>query len=419
MNPQKMQRWKRIALALACTSAFVVEAADKFCWEENFRNYSDHAPGIVMVPGIGIGNDPIWVYSAELNVWPQKENIQAFTLYEKDIAVPGLKDLTIAFSYRILNADMPVEAKPEVKDKNGKVTKAAVAAVPGKARKFNVLVNETVVTIASDSVTVDGKTASTPFLQNWKWEEAAIRIKDNKLTVYLSTDRKLNPVLEVPFESAVNKVNFSGTNDHGFSISNIKIEQEGQLRDFSAAKWFADFRSLTQPLDGSTKADISVPVDSKAGRAGVRLVMNSPEKALNLNLVWDNGFVETYPITVSDTSDDLTVPMFNKGKHQVKLPDAVIRIGARTTQFVRPLMRRFRSSYDAVDQYIDIIRDWEQLPAATQHPLDIDFVCQADGSVQMLLDGSYVWSRSAVRADAEAEKKANADLKAATDALKK
>ena len=70
MGNQKLQRWKAIALALACTSAFVVEAADKFCWEENFRNYSDNAPGIVRgVPGISVGNDPIWVNGAELNVW--------------------------------------------------------------------------------------------------------------------------------------------------------------------------------------------------------------------------------------------------------------------------------------------------------------------------------------------------------------
>ena len=100
----------------------------------------------------------------------------------------------VAFSFRILNADIPVQAQSEVKDKNGRVTKPAVAAKAGLARKFNVLVNDTVVTIASDSVTINGKTTAMPFMQNWKWEEAALRVKDGKLTVFISTDRKLKQI---------------------------------------------------------------------------------------------------------------------------------------------------------------------------------------------------------------------------------
>ena len=223
----------------------------------------------------------------------------------------------------------------------------------------------------------------------------------------------------MPFKKGVKTVNFSGSNENGFSISNIKIEENGKLREYPAAKWFADFRSLSQPLVGASKGNLSIPFNNASSRAGLRVVVNKTDKPVEMKLVWDNGIVESFPISVRGTSDNVTVPMFNQGKNtKVDLPDAIVDIGKTSGQYVRPMMRRFRSSYDAVKQYVDIVRDWSLLPPASKHPLDIDFVAQPDGSVDMLVDGSFV-NRRRLALDTKGEGIVRAELKKANDELNK
>jgi len=294
------------------------------------------------------------------------------------------------------NAKDPVPGKPEVKDKNGKVTKAAVAPVPGEAKAFEVIVNKTAVRIASDSVTVNGRKVSFPFQPNRSWCNGAIRIDGGKMTVYASIDRKLAKQVEIPFAEAVTGVNFNALPENAFSITNISITSGGKLIDNPVEKHFADFRSLSQPLPaGAVKTNVTL-VPNVKGYAGARIKLNKVDTPLEMTLVWSNGAKTVIPITagkfnVGDTrlgSVAATVGQYRKGQGGVELDDGVINFGGqRITQCVRSL-HRMTSTYDCVPQYIDILRDWNKLPSASQHPLDLDFVAYPDNKVDMFVDAS-------------------------------
>ena len=382
--------WKGLGIALAGFLAISGSAADRFCWQENFRNYNDKAPGVNNVAGTRVGNDPIWVNGAEFNVWAQPaEKAQEYVMYKDGIAVPNLKDVTIAFTYRYLNNTNPEPEVPAKKDRKGNITKPAVPAKPGVAKCFKVFVNKTVVVIGSDYVEINGKKASMPFAWNRIWCEGAIQVKNGKLTVFCGPDRKLAKVLEIPFKDAVSSVNFGCRTDNGFSITNIQIEEKGALRDNSASKHFADFRSLSQPVQGTKDGAVLTP--DATGYMGVRFQMNGKDKPVEMVLTWDNGVVETRKIEVTGSGDQSPVGWNGRKRGQgFGLPDAKISVGGIGSQSVRPAMRRFRSTYSAEPQWFDIIRDWELLPPASKHPLDLEFVVLPDGSAQVYFDGSYI-----------------------------
>ena len=387
---RKMLCLTGMGVALASLLAVSGSAADKFCWQENFRNYNDKAPGVNNIAGTRVGNDPIWVNNAEFNVWAQPaEKAQDYVMYKDGIAVPNLKNVTISFTYRHGNSKNPEPAVPEKKDRQGKVVKPAVPAQPGVAKCFKVFVNNTAIVIGNDYVEINGKKAETPFAWTWIWCEGAVQVKNGKLTVYTGPDRKLAKAIEVPFKEAVKSVNFGCRTDNGFSISHIKIEENGALRDTAALREFADVRSLTQPVNGS-KAGVSLTPDA-TGYMGVRFQMNSKEKPLEMVLTWDNGVVNTSKIEVTGSGDTSPVAWNGRKRGQgFSLSDAKISVGGIASQSVRPNMRRFRSSYSAERQWFDVIRDWELLPPASKHPLDLEFVVLPDGRAQVFFDGSYI-----------------------------
>ncbi len=395
-----------LLLTLAGVLAVPSAAAEKFVWKENFRNYNDNAPGITQESGF-VGNDPIWAVAAELNFNDRSEQERTSVVYDKDIAIPALKDVTVAFSYKIWNATVPVEEKKEIKDKNGRVTQKAVAPVAGVPKMFTVKLNKLDVGIASDGVVIKGKKYAMPFLANHKWEKAALQIRNGKLTVFTGVDRELKQAAQIPFTEPLRAVNFAGHSGNAFSITDIVIEEKGQLFNSSASRHFADFRSLTQKITGKTvKTDVTL----KPGDAGVKLVLNEHKKPVKMTLVWSNGATEESEIVTCDVSEVLVVPLLGKRKNdRVELADSRIQVGKIASQYVRPLLRRYRSSYDAVPLYTDIIRDWDKLPAASKHVLDIQFRTAADNSAQLYLDGSFAASMKRI-ADPKAESACNKEI---------
>lgn len=388
---KKMLCWKGLGIALAGFLAISGSAADKFCWQENFRNYNQKAAGANNIPGTSVGNDPIWVNRAEFNVWAQPaEKAVDYVIYPDGIAIPSLKDVTISFTYRHGNSKNPEPAVPEKKDKKGKVIKAAVPAQPGIAKCFKVFVNNTVIVIGNDYVEVNGKKATMPFASTWIWCEGAVQVKDGKLTVYTGPDRKLAKALEIPFKEAVKSVNFGCKTDNGFSITDIKIEENGALRDTSAKNYFADFRSLSQPVNGTKDGVVLTP--DATGYMGARFQLNSKDQPVSMVLTWDNGTVEELKINVTGTGDQSPVAWNGRKRGQGfgGLSDAKIAVGKFGQQSVRPVLRRFRSSYSAEAGWFDIVRDWEELPGASTHPLDLEFVVLPDGRAQVYFDGSYI-----------------------------
>ena len=59
--------------------------------------------------------------------------------------------------------------------------------------------------------------------------------------------------------------------------------------------------------------------------------------------------------------------------------------------YIRPLMRRYRTSYSVTDTYNDIVRDRDLLPRASEHPLQIELRRTGFGA-NLLFDGCHVAS---------------------------
>jgi len=282
-------------------------------FKENFSNYTDFAPGVTSgVEGISIGNDPIGAQvstgtSAEINISAPEKG--GYPVFAKNIRLPNLKEADIQFRFRTLNA------------------------APGNAKQFEVLVNNKVIKIGSDFVSVDGQKVNVPFRENRRWEHALIRIHDGKLTLNTSVDRKLQEQLEIPFPEPVNALNFNALPKNGFSLTEISVTKGEKIYDNPVEKHFADFRSLSQPLPaGAVMTNVTL-TPSKNGFAGARIKLNQTDKPLNMTLVWSNGKKETYPITAKDIQDTIRT---NVGKYKqgqkVTLPDADIRIGPKYFQ---------------------------------------------------------------------------------------
>ena len=407
----------RLGAVLACTScALTAFAAEKIYMQENFTNYCDVAPGITQAESVSVGNDPIWRRAAELNINAPADK-PGIRIYEKDIAVPALKAMDIFFSFRFMNAVDPVPEQPEVKNAKGVVTKAAVSGKPGTAKSFKIVLNgKDAVTISSDAVTAGSAKGDMTFIRNRKWEEATIRLQNGKLSVYISTDRKLNKILEVPFADAVNSVNFASIPDNRFSISDIMISDVRPLKSYPAAKHFADYRSLSQKLKNGVKTDVTLKPAN--GKCGFQVVLNEVRKPLEMTLVYDNGATTVHPIEAKNGTETLVIPMLGKNKGtRVELADMLIASGfGRLNVYVRPMLRRFRSSYDAEPQYIDVIREWDSLPPASKHVLDVDFAVQADNSIEVFMDGSC-FTTVKTPEDANAAKEAVNAVRAAQRAL--
>ncbi len=402
---------KKTGFILAAAGMMAVQsgAAEKFSWKENFRNYNDKAPGITD-SACSVGNDPIWVSAAELNFNDNGDKERAVTIYDKAISVPNLKDVTLSFSYKFRNAVEPVTAKPEIKDKNGKVTQKAVAAVAGTPKKFTVRLNGLSVVIGSDFIDINKHTFPIPFLANHKWEKAAIQLRNGKVTVFTGVDRKLKQVAQVPYPDSIREINFTGYTGNAFSISDIVIEEKSGIRFTPAAGFFADFKSLTQKISGTP---VKTSVTLKPGDAGVQMVLNEHRKPVKMTLNWNNGKKDVYEIASSDETEQLIVPLLGKKKHEkTELADAKIQVGKLAAQYVRPKLRRFRSSYDAVPAYSDIIRDWDSLPSASKHVLDLQFAEKDDNTVLLYLDGSFAASIRKI-----ADEKAEAECKKEIGAL--
>ncbi len=382
-------RTKTVLLACAafmlCGASwvFAAEGAPKIYFTESFRNYADKAPGI-SGKGMTIGNDPIWADAADLNVRAQEDGF----VFDQFIPAPKLDKFDFLFHFRFLNTAAQKEGTPAVAGTFDIVFKNAA----GKDTVITFVHTVTADGTNSMTVSVAGQKGETPAVANWKWEEAVVQADGKSLAVYVSRDRALQKLVSAPFSGAVTGVNFKATKDRHFAIRNIVLRDSASLPSHPVEKHFADFRSRTQPIANPMTATPGQTVTlTPKPYAGIVLKLGTDAaNAAEMKVAWDNGKSTTFPIGVDKYVTDAVVPVVGRKKGaKLELPDATISMKP-LRQFVRPNLKMFQSGYDAEPQYIDIVREWDKLPKASEHPFDIEFVAQPDGGLQLFFDGSYV-----------------------------
>ena len=358
--------------------------ARKIYFEESFRNYADDAPGVVTNRGFSVDNDPIWSGVGALNARCAQDG----PVYEKPLVLPAGGAFDLLFKFRFLNAQPP---------KGGETP---VAGAPGH---FDVVFaleggREQRIQIASDAI------GGTPiaFRDNWVWAEVALKFDGKSVAIHFAPDRSFSPLGSIGLKGRPVSVNFVAYAERHFSIRDIEIRDPEPLPDYPVEKHFAAFRSLAQPIAGAktAKSGESVSLDV-APRGGIRLALGpakldekgQPIKAAEMTAEWSDGTKSVYPLSIFSQAHTLFAEVSGKAKgEKIVLPEAGIAVGGTSAvrQHTRPHLKPFVSSYDIVPQGIDVIREWNRTPPASTHPLDIDFIRNADGSAQWFLDGSYV-----------------------------
>lgn len=344
------------ACALALSGA---RAAVTFA--EDFRRYSDHAPGIVRTEGIGVDNDPIWTGTAALNVRLAKDS----PLWTDPIAIPS-GDFTLAFRYRFLNASAKSPGFLDIVFASGE-------------RQWKVR-------LATDGLA--GRPRESP-LANGAWEEVGFVAKGDRLAVLRAPARAFEPWAELRPPFRPKSFNVVAAGGRHFALTDVRVTDGEALPSRPAAAHFAAFASREQPRTGGRVAAGETLALNPAPRAGVRLVLGATNRTATLRVKLADGSARNYPVAVQDYAVALPVDLLGipRGKTQT-LTDARIAVGKDIVQYVRPKLNAFMSSYSIEPQGVDVVRDWAALPAASRHALCLDLVRTRD-RVELWVDGSY------------------------------
>ena len=371
----------RRTIAITAILALGAVAHAGILFEESFRNYADNAPGVTPDNGFSVGNDPIWNSAFELNARAKTPS----NVFVDDIPLPKDNRFDVLVTFRILNSTMPKKADPK---------KEGDKDVPGVASSFDIVFRDAKgktlkVTVAADRIAG----AERPFLANWKWEELAIKANGKTADVFVTSDRLFRKVATLALDATFERVNFAATPGKEFSLRDIVVRTPEGLRGHPVETHFASFKSLSQPIPGAQVATgTETNVIPQKPMAGVRFIPGQPKEGQTLFAVkWSDGTETTYPVSIQPVFHTLLAPLGDQPKGtKLTLPDGAVDIKGLARQCVRPDLRPFCSSYYIVPQGIDVLRDWNRLPPASRHPLDVNFERAPDGTTRVFVDGSFV-----------------------------
>ena len=386
-----MKQDRMILRSMAAGCAWLAAAAyGEIFFQENFQNYN-LAPGVNAEIGPYVDNDPIWALGANLAVNPGEG--KSGDVFVAPIRLPADNRFDVHFRFRLLNSKAAKAAKPAAQDKPGEPAEPAdpaffdltFRAANGKTQQ---------VRLAADQLA--GQTV--PFIPNGTWQAFAIKANGKTADLYYAPDRAFVKLRSIPLEATFATVNFSATEKKNFAIGDIVVSTPGVLPSNPVEKHFASFKSLGQPVAGATTVGAAGATVSlvPAPRAGLRFSLggtNVSSMTIHWNQPDDKGRSTsvTYPIRTAPHWHETRLPVAGLAKGgKTNLVDAAVDFSGFLAQSVRPDLKMYCSSYDMEPQGVDIIRDWASLPPASAHPLDLDFVRQADGKIDVYFDGSLL-----------------------------
>ena len=386
-----MKRDRTTMLIMAACSACLCAAVHgTIVFQENFQNYNSKAPGVNSQVGPYVDNDPIWARAANLAINPQEG--KSGEVFVDDIKLPADNKFDVHFSFRFQNSKPGKAAKEATKDNPAE---PAVPADPAFVDlRFKSAKGKTqTVRIAADQIA--GTTV--PFIANGQWQAFAIKANGKQADIYYAADRRFNKLGTINLDATFATVNFFATEKKGFAVTDVVVATPGDLPDHPVEKHFASFKSLSQPIAGAKTVGAGGETVTlvPAPRAGLRFSPGTNPSTMIVT--WErpddkgkNASVSYQIRTVPRGHQALMAVAGLPRGGQRNLPDATIEINGLCAQSVRPDLKMYCSSYDMEPQGIDILRDWDTLPPASTHPLDLDFVRNADGKIAVYVDGSYL-----------------------------
>ena len=370
-----------IRMAIASLFATLSMASAEVLFQEDFHNYNDEAPNVNPAVNPYVDNDPIWVRDANLTVRPEKSG----DLFLKPIALPRGNRFVFSFDFKLLGSVPAKEAKGTAPAVAASPSFFDVAFVTAEGRKVKI------VRVAADKVA--GK--EIPWIPDREWRGFAVLGQGKSADLFYALDRAFVKVATIDLPAEATGINLVATEKRGFVLGDMLLTDGRSVPSRSARNHFAAFESLGQPIaDGLTAGPggAVVPLEP-APRAGIRFIPGSSDKSV-LELCWDGpvpgakDLVTRCPISVTTRPWAPRVDIGWLGSRaKAELPDANISIKGLCDLSVRPDPRLY-SDMVFFPAGVDIVRDWKSLPAASAHPVDLDFVRLRDGRVEAYVDGS-------------------------------
>ncbi|HYG75167.1 MAG TPA: hypothetical protein VEK08_09215 [Planctomycetota bacterium] len=372
-------------IALLTVPVLAPAAEPKVFFQENFQNYRDVAPLCTSDLGIEIGNDPIWTQSAEANCRMKSSGLIFKEFVPAPNARPSVEQYEVMFKFRF-HSDAERKFEVRVRQSQG-----------GKMGEIALTIFATGVSVTGHgiSASVSGQAALRLEIPNHQWRWATVRVQDGTLSVFVDENRVLKPVLKTALPAGqFDGVNFYGFKDCPFSITNVVVREPGPLPDHSVTRMLpaTPLEDLSTYKTGAEQSEVTVPANEVFGAT----VKTGLEKnAVKLSVNWADGKKSEVTFTVAAIQGERKIK--KDGKDVVErypLPDAVIEVRgianpkAQLNYHVRPLLRRYHTSYSFTDAYHDIIRDWELLPKASEHPVKVECHRVTDG-LHVYLNGRF------------------------------
>jgi len=349
----------------------------KVYFYEDFRNYGVTVPNVVR-EGIKYRNDPIHHFRAQLDVELAGEG----AVFLKPISTPAKKDYDILFQFRLRAGD----------DKQVGAFETRLAAGGGE---IIVAISQDGITVSSNGLTpaVQAKGSFSNPIEVNRWHHAVLTVRNGVLSVYVDENRVMREVAKVVLpKRGIAGVNFHGKPASPFSLTEILVRDPAPLPDFA----------ITNLLPAPRKVDTSrfeagasrtVPAND---RFGATVQTGSSDAGITVSWKRKNGGVGKLTFKTADLVEKTKNGGDSAKATETVLPDAIIRVSglkgkkAPLDYYIRPMLRRYRAGEKSrTDTYYDIIRDWELLPKASEHPLRVEARRTAKG-VDLYLDCRYV-----------------------------
>jgi hypothetical protein len=358
-------------------------AAPRIYFQENFQNYRDTAPTLIDAPGISLGNDPIWTQTAEANISLSKPGL-ILKQYSPG-AMAGVKNYDVLFKFRL-------------RESNGVLGKFDVRL----RQEQNGKQGDVVIGITSDAITFSGEGAVSGVTGNVKlpftiakneWHSAAITVKNGSLVLYIDQDRVLRQVAETKIPNGTPLgVNFSAYAESPFSVSEIVVREAAALPSNSITNLLPTARKINA-AEFKTGGTHTVPANDIFG-ANIRTGLE--KDAVKMNVNWADGTASTLTFNVTGVRGG-DRKIIRNGEEVKELPDGIIRVSglgdarAQLDIHVRPRLRRYHTSYSVTNTFTDIVRDWDLLPKASEHPLKVELRRTPTGA-DVYFDGALAGS---------------------------
>lgn len=359
---------------LSATLLLAMSGLSDVVFEEDFSNYNVSAPGVTTNGEFSISNDAI----GSQRGWLNATVTEAVPLFTTSKALPSGNAFDVLCRYELAASNS---------------------------------------SFAVEFATGDGKRVVVPFANQKGERLAVLKAEKDSLSVWTMRTNQFVKVRTLDLPDELKTVNFKLDPGGKVRLSDIVVRTSEPLPSTDALEQFPALAALTQGLVDANMSD-GKPLDF-VGKS-YSFVPGATGVVGTVRLTWDSGAAQGFNLEVGDLVYASPIPgaampqLGIKGKEQWHGKDAVINFsGLRQQLCVRPHLKMFADWSRLCAKGVDVVRDWDTLPPASQHVTTLELRCGGRGATaqpQFWVDGSFVRTFKPGRDDKKATKIVKAEL---------